>query len=1469
MTRYTRSQIDVSIVLPSLNVRQYISQCLKSARNQTHKNIEMICVDSGSTDGTLEEIKRQAAEDPRIKLLQSPKKSYGVQMNLGVQKAKGKYIAILETDDWIKPNMVAELLKIADMHNLDFVKSDFYRFSKKFGKTIYDLHRLSNNANLYNRVLNPQLYRELFKLPMNTWTGLYNRQFLIDNEIWHSETPGASYQDNGFWFKTLMFATKVQFSDKAFYMNRRDNSNSSVFDKKKIRCIQEEYDLLDQFIKAHGKSDYLPLSHFFRFAGYLWHSLPKIENEKIYKSICSEYFEEFRQFSIKGELKLDEFDENSKRILTNMWYGDCVPRDELPKSSYSVPVTKQYPYAATVIVPIFNRQKYLKECLNSICNQTEKKIEIICIDDGSTDSSVAIVQEFASKHENIILVEQKNQGVSVARNTGLELAKGEYIFFVDADDSIDDKLVETVIDYAKSKTAQIVSFGIDINYYGHTARDEWIEKRNPKETQFFNNFGPKEFFNNPATRPFAWRLCLANDFIESSKLRFNPNFRLGEDTIFVFDAFLNAKKVGFIDYIGYRYRVNHSDSAMSSYYDDLYEKAVLHIEIVNYLLLKYIDKNFLSYANNFYEWAYEFIFCQIKQLNDWKELRITYDAVAMLYRYFPGNVTANLTLLSVPSDTFVNSTKDTLEEVSKSSEENSVSLSIVIPTYNSGETICETVRSIVSQESYITEIIVVDDCSNDDTVKKIKELQRESKKIVLIELEENSSAFIGRRVGALNAKGEYLLFCDADDSYVPGFFKRLTKKVKKNKGEFDIYHFGTNIISSGKEKDEEWLRKNVRPFFGKLHGAEIAIDCFVKKAFSFNVWDKLYRTELVCKAFSSIPLEKIRRGQDLLMFFAIANYAKSYLGIPGLEGYNYKFGAGLDGTIITEKKFKKFAEFSRIPQIISEFFPEFDIAEIERGLWNDLFNKWSSLSEQEQLRTYDYLIKGWDSEFVVKSLFRKYQSAPSKFARFTQKCRISVPNKDTRVIALSYPTFSGGGAEKVVVDLAKLFTSMGLQVVLIGEISLSLPHEALPPGVIIESIPPVPASNTNYFNSMVRSLKRIILKHNIDTVLFNEWNSFILYWKIILAQLLSCKVLVHCHNIFSLRLLEREQYWSEIPYVIGSANGIVCLSSTDLAFWKNFNEHVYCVHNPVAKKIEKPLTDGKKANLIVWVGRFSPEKRPLEAIKIFREVLGKVSDASLIMLGKSADGSYEKILEESIHNDPILVNKVELAGFRDDVVEILSKSKINLMTSAYEGYSLVLTEAKSVGIPSVIYAMPYLTLAQEGTGVIQVPQLNYKKAADEIIKLLLSEDGYNRLCKEALDYNEYLNSINFETKWNQILSLQEPDKCEMAESKDSLWYTIFDHYTQSFTKLSSSTGPKVKKKVIPYEKRRFNSRNTFNYFIDSVKLNGFTYSFDMLLMEASKTRKYGLLIKFYNSYKNEGLRFASKRAIKFFLKKLV
>ena len=131
------NKIKISVIMPSLNVSKYIKQCLQSVLDQTLEDIEIICVDGGSTDGTLDIIQQYVKKDNRVKLIHSDIKSYGYQMNLGIKEACGDYIGIVETDDYIQSDMYERLYDVVvgnPEEEIDFVKASFNLIAECKGK---------------------------------------------------------------------------------------------------------------------------------------------------------------------------------------------------------------------------------------------------------------------------------------------------------------------------------------------------------------------------------------------------------------------------------------------------------------------------------------------------------------------------------------------------------------------------------------------------------------------------------------------------------------------------------------------------------------------------------------------------------------------------------------------------------------------------------------------------------------------------------------------------------------------------------------------------------------------------------------------------------------------------------------------------------------------------------------------------------------------------------------------------------------------------------------------------------------------------------------------------------------------------------------------------------------------------------------------------------------------------------------
>lgn len=224
--------IKVSIVMPSYNVIHYIEECLESVVNQSLKDIEIICVDAFSNDGTREVIQKYAKEDRRIILVDDDKKSCGYSYNKGIALAKGQYIGFVETDDYIRPDMFEILYKQALENQLDYVKAnhipfinidEYQRYFKE--ERIFGVPELKH---LYGKIINPSEHPEILWPDHCMWNGIYDINFLKKNKVKLNESKGASYQDHGFQWQTMCSAKRALYLDEGLYYYRKDNENASM-----------------------------------------------------------------------------------------------------------------------------------------------------------------------------------------------------------------------------------------------------------------------------------------------------------------------------------------------------------------------------------------------------------------------------------------------------------------------------------------------------------------------------------------------------------------------------------------------------------------------------------------------------------------------------------------------------------------------------------------------------------------------------------------------------------------------------------------------------------------------------------------------------------------------------------------------------------------------------------------------------------------------------------------------------------------------------------------------------------------------------------------------------------------------------------------------------------------------------------------------------------------------------------------
>lgn len=299
----------VSVLVPCYNVENYLRQCLDSVVSQTLRDMEILCINDGSTDGTPDILREYAARDPRIRILDKENSGYGDSMNRALDMAGGEYIGIVESDDWADADMFERLYAAAKEHDCDLVKSNFYDYCG--GVSTLNGIIPPDDA---EQVIRPRDRAAVFREASFIWTGLYRREWLDRHAIRFLPTPGASYQDVSFNFKTLACAERAFFLKSPFVHYRRDNENSSVKSAAKVWAVCDEHHEVERFLA--GRSDLAalaPLALLMKYQSYYWNF--RRLSMHVDREFCLKASEEFRRDFEKGRVREQLFKPKHYRRL--------------------------------------------------------------------------------------------------------------------------------------------------------------------------------------------------------------------------------------------------------------------------------------------------------------------------------------------------------------------------------------------------------------------------------------------------------------------------------------------------------------------------------------------------------------------------------------------------------------------------------------------------------------------------------------------------------------------------------------------------------------------------------------------------------------------------------------------------------------------------------------------------------------------------------------------------------------------------------------------------------------------------------------------------------------------------------------------------------------------------------------------------------------------------------------------------
>ena len=255
----------ISIVLPVKETSLRLSETLDSVIRQTLKDIQIICVNDGQADNSLDIVKEYAAKDDRIVLLDKPNGGYGHTLNTGMDAATGEYLGIMETDDFLNLTMYEDLYTLAEQHHLDTIRGSYYCYNRNENGDIYlQYTAIDGNRGWMDKVYEPGADLSCMRVQPYNRAGIYYLPFLREHHIRFNEMPGVAFKDDGFFWQVQIHARRAMLLNKPYYYRCWDKLNTPVKDTDDIWAAIREYDFIRSILAQDS-------AVWEKYHGYYWY----------------------------------------------------------------------------------------------------------------------------------------------------------------------------------------------------------------------------------------------------------------------------------------------------------------------------------------------------------------------------------------------------------------------------------------------------------------------------------------------------------------------------------------------------------------------------------------------------------------------------------------------------------------------------------------------------------------------------------------------------------------------------------------------------------------------------------------------------------------------------------------------------------------------------------------------------------------------------------------------------------------------------------------------------------------------------------------------------------------------------------------------------------------------------------------------------------------------------------------------
>lgn len=738
-----------------------------------------------------------------------------------------------------------------------------------------------------------------------------------------------------------------------------------------------------------------------------------------------------------------------------------------------------------------------------------------------------------------------------------------------------------------------------------------------------------------------------------------------------------------------------------------------------------------------------------------------------------------------------------------------IKVSVVVPVYNVEPYLTRCIESLLNQTLKEIEIILVEDCSNDGSRNIVEAYSAKDDRIKVIYHETNLSTSQSRKDGVALSSGKYIMFLDGDDYFSADACAVAYAAILAS--GTNMLQFGTEIVNCGNfpESKLQMLEKFLKPCVESFYDADILHKCFIDKYFGFTLWNKIYQGDLCRNAFSCVEDGAFPKANDLYAFFILAHKSASYAGIEN-RLYHYSYGTGITGQkTLSMHQFKMLLTQKKVYDAVRRYAVSEHIEEDTDDILNYLHehflhectDKWVyQLSDEYCSTSFDLMADTWGYKNVLCTCANDFWYNRAEIARkMSETAYVNTPVKPKnkkRTIAAYYRNIKNGGVQRVVSHLCNLWAEQKdadgeplYNIILITneetEDNENISDYPLHPNVIRTYLPNREVYIKKQFGTVYDAWYEMIEKYDIDLIIDSLYVAPFTLWDILCIKGHPKKpaFVMHCHNFtctpYKFEGTDALTLLSEYKL----CDGVVVLSECDQALVSRFTGYCKCILNPLTFAIDYDSTNTKEKNTIVWVGRISEEKRPLDAIYMMDKIVEQLPDARLYLVG---DGNTTLITEmKQLISHLKLDKNIILTGYSSNVKEYYQKASVVIVTSEYESFSLTIGEAFAHGLPVITYDMPWLSFLVDGRGITTVKQGRPDLLAQEAIKLLSNEDLYKEKSKEAYRHIEDFMQIDLTKEWVDFFTGVYLPHADVKNSKrDDL--SIIIEYITKFQNLSKT-----------------------------------------------------------------------------------